>query len=154
VIGDEPSKFAEKLGQTLDSHGWRILSAQPVIPGTRKIGILITGYADSTATFIGRDWSGVPEPAKTLHRLLVEAVVGNVGHTLSLFLKISTRDFFFGHTGSTPEALLALKTRDGSHQTQDFEIDGRKYQLELRHSDKLGKLNENELVIWQVKAPS
>jgi hypothetical protein len=77
MIGDEPSKFAEKLGQTLDSHGWRILSAQPVIPGTRKTGILITGYGDSTGTFIGRDWSGVPEPAKTLHRLLVEAVVGN-----------------------------------------------------------------------------
>ncbi len=28
------------------------------------------------------------------------------------------------------------------------------YQLELRHSDKLGKLNDNELVIWPAKPPS
>ncbi len=30
-----------------------------------------------------------------------------------------------------------------------FEIGGKRYRLELRHSDKLGKLNDNELVIWQ-----
>jgi|SRR6516164_2643599 len=35
-----------------------------------------------------------------------------------------------------------------------FEIGGKHYQLELRHSDKLGKLNDNELVIWQAKPPS
>ena len=29
-----------------------------------------------------------------------------------------------------------------------FEVDGKRYQLELRRSDKLGKLNDNELVIW------
>ena len=36
----------------------------------------------------------------------------------------------------------------------EFEIGGKHYQLELRHSDKLGKLNDNELVIWQAKPPS
>jgi len=36
----------------------------------------------------------------------------------------------------------------------DFDIGGKHYQLELRHSDKLGKLNDNELVIWQAKPPS
>jgi hypothetical protein len=77
MIGDEPSKFAEKLAQVLLSHGWQILSAQPVIPGIRGTGILITAYGDSTASFLGKDWPEAPEPAKTLHRLLVEAVAGN-----------------------------------------------------------------------------
>jgi hypothetical protein len=30
-----------------------------------------------------------------------------------------------------------------------FELGSKRYQLELRRSDKLGKLNDNELVIWQ-----
>lgn len=30
-----------------------------------------------------------------------------------------------------------------------FELGGKRYHLELRRSDKLGKLNDNELVIWQ-----
>jgi len=34
----------------------------------------------------------------------------------------------------------------------DFEIGGKHYQLELRHSDKLGKLQENELAIWQANS--
>jgi hypothetical protein len=33
----------------------------------------------------------------------------------------------------------------------EFETGGKHYQLELRHSDKLGKLNDNELVIWPAK---
>lgn len=36
----------------------------------------------------------------------------------------------------------------------DFEIGGKRYSLELRHSDKLGKLKENELVIWQANPGS
>jgi hypothetical protein len=35
-----------------------------------------------------------------------------------------------------------------------FEIGGKNYQLELRHSNKLGNLNENELVIWQGRPAS
>jgi hypothetical protein len=77
MIGDEPSKLAEKLADILNSHGWQILSVQSVIPGTRRTGILIMGHGDSKASFVGKDWSAAPEPAKTLHRLLVEAVVGN-----------------------------------------------------------------------------
>ena len=36
----------------------------------------------------------------------------------------------------------------------DFEISGKHYRLELRRSDKLGRLNDNELVIWQANSPS
>ena len=32
-----------------------------------------------------------------------------------------------------------------------FGIGGKRYELELRHSNKLGNLNDNELVIWQSK---
>ena len=35
-----------------------------------------------------------------------------------------------------------------------FEIGGKNYQLELRHSNKLGNLNDNELVIWQGRPAS
>jgi hypothetical protein len=35
-----------------------------------------------------------------------------------------------------------------------FEIAGKNYQLELRHSDQLGKLKDNELVIWQANGGS
>jgi hypothetical protein len=37
-------------------------------------------------------------------------------------------------------------TGTGVIDPTDFDIDGKHYQLELRHSDKL---NENELMIWQ-----
>ena len=36
----------------------------------------------------------------------------------------------------------------------DFEIGGKNYQLELRHSDQLGKLKDNELLIWQANGGS
>jgi len=36
----------------------------------------------------------------------------------------------------------------------EFEVGDKHYQLELRRSDKLGKLNDNELVIWQANRPS
>ena len=36
----------------------------------------------------------------------------------------------------------------------EFEVGGKNYRLELRRSDKLGKLNDNELVIWQANPPS
>jgi hypothetical protein len=72
MIGDEPSHLAKRLAKTLSSHGWQILSVEPVIPGVRKTGILIQAHGDSTASFIGKDWPEAPEPAKTLQRLLVE----------------------------------------------------------------------------------
>ena len=37
----------------------------------------IQAHGNFTATFVGKDWSAAPDPAKTLHRLLVEAVKGN-----------------------------------------------------------------------------
>ena len=47
------------------------------------------------------------------------------------------------------EKVISWTTGTGVIDPTDFEIDGKRYLLELRHSDKLGKLKENELVIWQ-----
>jgi hypothetical protein len=47
------------------------------------------------------------------------------------------------------EKMVSWTTGTGVIDPTDFEMDGKSYQLELRHSDKLGKLKENELVIWQ-----
>jgi hypothetical protein len=52
------------------------------------------------------------------------------------------------------EKLVSWTTGTGVVDPTDFEIDGKRYQLELRHSDKLGKLKENELVIWRANPPS
>jgi signal peptidase I len=52
------------------------------------------------------------------------------------------------------EKVVSWTTGTGVIDPTDFEIDGKHYQLELRHSDKLGKLKENELVIWQANPPS
>jgi hypothetical protein len=52
------------------------------------------------------------------------------------------------------EKVVSWTTGTGLIDPTDFEIDGKHYQLELRHSDKLGKLKENELVIWQTNPPS
>ena len=47
------------------------------------------------------------------------------------------------------EKVVSWTTGTGVVDPTDFEIDGKHYQLELRRSDKLGKLKEDELVIWQ-----
>ena len=47
------------------------------------------------------------------------------------------------------EKVVSWTTGTGVIDSTDFEIEGKHYQLELRHLDKLGKLKENELVIWQ-----
>ena len=47
------------------------------------------------------------------------------------------------------EKVVSWTTGTGVIDSTDFEIEGNHYQLELRHSDKLRKLKENELVIWQ-----
>jgi hypothetical protein len=52
------------------------------------------------------------------------------------------------------EKVVSWTTGTGDIGPMDFEIGGKHYQLELRHSDKLGKLKENELVIWQADTPS
>ena len=54
----------------------------------------------------------------------------------------------------TAEKMVSWTTGTGVIDPTDFEIDGKRYLLELRHSDKLGKLKENELVIWQANPPS
>jgi hypothetical protein len=50
------------------------------------------------------------------------------------------------------EKMVSWTTGTGVIDPSDFEIDGKHYQLELRRSDKLGKLNENELAIWQANS--
>jgi hypothetical protein len=52
------------------------------------------------------------------------------------------------------EKMVSWTTGTGLIGPMEFEIGGKQYQLELRRSDKLGKLNENELVIWQANPRS
>ena len=52
------------------------------------------------------------------------------------------------------EKVVSWSSGTGDIGPVEFEISGKHYQLELRHSDKLGKLQDNELVIWQAKPPS
>jgi hypothetical protein len=47
------------------------------------------------------------------------------------------------------EKIVSWTTGTGVIDPLDFDIGGKHYQLELRHSDKLGNLKENGLVIWQ-----
>ena len=47
------------------------------------------------------------------------------------------------------EKLVSWTTGTGIIDPTDFEFDGKSYHLELRRSEKLGKLSDNELVIWQ-----
>jgi hypothetical protein len=47
------------------------------------------------------------------------------------------------------EEVVSWTTGTGIIDPTDFEFDGKRYHLELRRSEKLGKLNDNELVIWQ-----
>jgi hypothetical protein len=56
-------------------------------------------------------------------------------------------------TGKT-EKTVSWTAGTGDIGPVEFDIGGKHYQLELRRSDKLGKLNDNELVIWQGKPAS
>jgi len=47
------------------------------------------------------------------------------------------------------EKMVSWTTGTGVIDPTDFEFDGKSYHLELRRSEKLGKLKDNELVIWQ-----
>ena len=60
----------------------------------------------------------------------------------------------FKVTKGKTEKIVSWTTGTGLIGPMDFEIDGKRYRLELRHSDKLGKLKENELVIWPANRPS
>jgi hypothetical protein len=47
------------------------------------------------------------------------------------------------------EKVISWTTGTGIIDPTDFEFDGKHYYLELRRSEKLGILKDNELVIWQ-----
>lgn len=51
----------------------------------------------------------------------------------------------------TTEKMVSWTSGTGLIGPMQFEIGGKHYQLELRHSDKLGKLADNELVICRGK---
>ena len=55
----------------------------------------------------------------------------------------------FKITRGKTEKVVFWTTGTGIIDPTDFEFDGKRYHLELRRSEKLGKLNDNELVIWQ-----
>ena len=76
MIGDEPVSLAKQLAEIVDAHGWKIQEVTSAIVPSEK-GIVIRQYSDTKETVVATRWADAPEPAKTLHRLLVEAVVGN-----------------------------------------------------------------------------
>src|SRR5439155_13863798 len=77
MLGDEPRNLAGQLAEILNAHGWQIQEVTPaIVPGERP-GIVIRVYGDTKETIVATNWSHAPEPAKTLHRLLVEALAGN-----------------------------------------------------------------------------
>lgn len=47
------------------------------------------------------------------------------------------------------EKTISWSSGTGDIAPTVFEIGGKNYELELRISDKLGKLAENELVVWK-----
>ena len=49
----------------------------------------------------------------------------------------------------TSEKVISWTTGTGNIDPTDFEFEGKRYHLELRRSEQLGKLNDNELVIWR-----
>jgi hypothetical protein len=55
----------------------------------------------------------------------------------------------FKITRGKAEKVVSWTTGTGIIDPTDFEFDGKPYHLELRRSEKLGKLKDNELVIWQ-----
>lgn len=52
------------------------------------------------------------------------------------------------------EKVVSWTAGTGDIAPAQFEIAGKNYQLELRRSDQLGKLKNNELVIWQANGGS
>jgi hypothetical protein len=63
-------------------------------------------------------------------------------------------NYDFNVSQGKAEKMVSWTSGTGDIGPVDFEIGGKQYQLELRHSDKLGKLKDNELVIWQSNPPS
>lgn len=78
-IGTETSNLAHQLSGILVEHGWTITAIEPALfagggPGS---GIVITIHGDVKNPTVVTNWGDIPEPAKTLHRLLAEAIIGN-----------------------------------------------------------------------------
>jgi hypothetical protein len=55
---------------------------------------------------------------------------------------------------SNIEKVVSWSSGTGDIGPVEFEIGGKRYQLGLRHSEKLGKLKDNEFVIWQTNPAS
>jgi len=57
--------------------------------------------------------------------------------------------FDFKVRAANIEKIVSWSSGTGDIGPAEFEIGGKRFLLELRRADKLGKLNENELVIWK-----
>lgn len=78
AIGDEPSNLAKQLAEILFAHGWTIVAVNSaVVAGGPRPGLVIHAHGDEKGTTVVTKWEDAPEPAKTLHRLLTEALTGN-----------------------------------------------------------------------------
>jgi hypothetical protein len=55
----------------------------------------------------------------------------------------------FAITSGDQKQIVAWTTGTGLIGPQQFQVNGKKFILERVMSDKLGKLNENELVVWE-----
>jgi hypothetical protein len=66
-------------------------------------------------------------------------------------LPVYPRGFLYDFkiTRGKAEKVVSWTTGTGIIDPTDFEFDGKRYHLELRRSEKLRKLKDNELVIWQ-----
>jgi hypothetical protein len=60
----------------------------------------------------------------------------------------------FKVTKEKTEKMVSWTTGTGLIGPMEFEIGGKHYQLELRHSNKLRKLSDDELAIWQANPAS
>jgi hypothetical protein len=77
MLGDEPGNLARQLAEILYTHGWQIQEVTPAIVPAERPGVVIRVYGDTKGIIVATNWTDAPEPAKTLHRLLAEALVGN-----------------------------------------------------------------------------
>ena len=109
-------------------------------------GVVSCGHAEQNASYGTRVKYGARQKIE-FPDLTVE-YLGERGKSLPVY----PRGFLyydFKISGGKAEKVVSWTTGTGIIDPTDFEFDGKRYHLELRRSEKLGKLNDNELVIWQ-----
>jgi len=110
------------------------------------LGPVGCGYAEQTASYGTRVKYGTGQ--KIEFRDFTAEYLGERRKSLPVY----PRGFLyydFKISRGKAEKVVSWTTGTGIIDPTDFEFDGKRYHLELRRSEKLGKLNDNELVIWQ-----